>query len=387
MAKLTWRPFPCPDYDLEGAESWLQGMAAKGLYLRKVRFGLAGFAADAPRPMRYRLNATRGSVLDDTWSTPDGEEAALSAAAGWQYVCPRGRFFVYACDDPQAPELHTDPEVQALQLKHIRTDAWASFASEIYFAVIHPLLWFRGEVWRMFAALPQYLLGFAAVAALGLALTLCRAFYLWGLTRRLRRGQAPVRDARQRRRGLWLQGAQAAEVAILLLFVVALFTRWGVPPAQPLPDYREPLPFATLADLAGGGSVVWDEENNYIRNTVTVSHTPAAPAIYDLEQHALIRRDGRAVLRGGLYGDYYEAKWDWLAEKLARELRADWLNAEDAVPLAVPGVDEAWQTDGPFYQLLLRRGSKVLNVEYIPGSDHDPTLAEVLLVITERFLA
>lgn len=387
MPKLTWRPFPCPDYDLEGAESWLQSMAAKGLYLHKVRFGLAGFAADMPRPLRYRLNATRGSVLDDTWSAPDGEEQELSAAAGWQYVCPRGRFFVYACDNPQAPELHTDPAVQALQLKHIRTDAWAFFASEIYFAIIHPLLWFRGEVWRMFAALPQYLLGFAAVAALGLGLTLARAFYLWGLSRRLRRGQAPVRDARQRRRGMWLQGAQAAELAILVLFVVALFARWGVPAAQPLPDYTDPLPFATLADLAGGGEVEWEEENSYIRNTVTVSHTLTAPAVYDFEQHALIRQNGRAVLRGGLYVDYYEVRWPWLAERLARELRADWLKAGDAAPLNVPGTDEAWRTDGPFYQLLLRQGGRVLNVNYIPNSSFDPTLEDVLPVITERFLA
>ena len=111
MAKLLWRPFPCPDYDLEGTEGWLETMAAKGLFLHRVRFGFAGFAAGAPRGIRYRLNATRGTVLDETWAGPDGEERELSAAAGWQYVCPRGRFFIYACDDPAAPELHTDPAV------------------------------------------------------------------------------------------------------------------------------------------------------------------------------------------------------------------------------------------------------------------------------------
>lgn len=387
MAKLHWRPFPCPDYDLEGAESWLQSMAARGLFLRKVRLGLAGFATDEPKSMRYRLNATRGTVLDDAWSAPDGEERELSAAAGWQYVCPRGRFFIYACDDPQAPELHTDPAVQALQLKHIRSDAWASFASEIYFAIIHPLLWFRGEFWRMFAALPQYLLGFAVVAVLGLGLTLYRAFYLWGLTRRLRRGQVPVRDARQRRRGMWLQGAQTAELAVLLLFIMALFARWGVPAAQPLPDYADPLPFATLEDLAGGGTVDWDEENNYIHNRVTVSHTLTAPAVYDFEQHAVIRQGGRAVLAGGLYVDYYETRWPWLAERVGRELRADWLDAKSAEPLTVPGVDEAWWTPGPYSQLLLRRGCRVMSVTYYTASDRDPTLEQVLPAFAERFLA
>ncbi len=387
MARLLWRPFPCPDYDLEGCESWLQGMAAKGLYLRTVRFGWAGFAKDVPRPVRYRLNATRGSVLDDDWSAPDGEERELSAAAGWQYVCPRGRFFVYACDDAQAPELHTDPAVQALQLKRIRTDAYGAVGSGLFFAVLHPLLWFHSRVWRMFAALPQYLLGFALVSVLGLGLALARALYLRGLSRRLRRGQAPVHGARQRRRGVWLQGLQAAEIAVLLFYTAALFARWGVPAVQPLPAYTDPLPFATLADLAGGGAVEWEAESRYIHNTVTVSHTPAAPAVYDFEQHALVRQNGRAVLRAGLYVDYYEARWPWLAERLARELRADWLKSETAAPLALPGLDEAWRTDGPFCQLLLRKGCRVMSVNYIPVSDRDPTLTQVLPVFVERFLA
>ncbi len=387
MAKLFWRPFPCPDYDLEGTESWLEAMAGRGYFLRKARFGLAGFCKGAPAPVRYRLNATRGTVLEDNWSAPDGEEAALSAAAGWHCVCARGKFFIYACGDAAAPELHTDPAVQALQLKSIRTDAYAAVGTALFFAAFYPLLWFHGRMWRLLAALPQYLLALGLVSALGLGLALCRALYLWGLARRLRRGQAPVRGVRQRRRGLWLQGVQAAQLAALALLAIALFARRGVPAAQPLPGYTAPLPFATLADLAGGGTVEWDEEDNYIHNTVTVSRTLTAPAVYDFEQHAAIRQEGRPVLRGGLYVDYYETRWEWLAERVARELRAGWLRPGDAAPLTLEGIDEAWWTDAPYGQLLLRRGCRVMSVTFFTADGRGLTLAQALPVFVERFLA
>ncbi len=387
MARLRWRPFPCPDYDLEGTESWLQAMAAKGWLLRESFAGLAGFTQGAPDAVRYRLNATRGSVLDGDWAAPDGEEKALSAAAGWHYVCARGKFFIYACDDAAAPELHTDPAVQALQLERLRRDAWASVGSGLFFAAIYPLLWLPGKIWRIFAALPQYLSGLVLVSAIGLTVALCRAFYLWGLSRRLRGGQAPVRGARQRRRGRRLQGLQAMETMVLLLFVAALFARRGVPTAQPLPEYTDPLPFATLADLAGGGTVEWEPEDRYIHNTVTVSHTLTAPAVYELEQHAAVRQEGQPVLSGGLYVDYYETRWEWLAKGVARDLRADWLQGEHAERLLLPGIDETWLTPGPYRQLLLRRGCRVMSVTFFTAGEQGPTMDDALPVFVERFLA
>lgn len=387
MAKLRWRWIPCADYDLEGTESWLQAMAAQGRFLRESFAGFAGFAQDAPKAMRYRLNAMQRTALLDRDVCPDSEERELAEAAGWYFVCTRGPFFVYACEDAAAPELHTDPAVQALQLGRIRSDATSSLFSEIYFCVIHPLLWWHDDLFRIIAALPWLALGFALVAGAGIVLAVLQTTYLRGLTRRLRRGEAPVRDERHRRRGLRLRCLQIAETAAILAFVAGALLRWsGGTQAVPLRTYTAPLPFATLADLAGGGEVQW-ENADFMRNEITELHTVTAPAVYDFEQHAVIRQAGQPVLRGGLYVDYFETCWEWLARGVARNLMADWLHAKAAEPLTLPGIDEAWWTNEPYGQLLLRSGRRVMSVTFIGHSEADMTLEEALPVFVERFLA
>ena len=51
---------PCPPYDVEGMESWLSDMAAKGWRLEPddFFFGLASFSRTEPGPVRYRLEAS-----------------------------------------------------------------------------------------------------------------------------------------------------------------------------------------------------------------------------------------------------------------------------------------------------------------------------------------
>ena len=77
------------------------------------------FRREEPRPVRYRLTAARleGNVLFGPPDAPDAGEEALYAETGWHFICRQREFFIYACDDPAAPELHTDPAVQALSLK------------------------------------------------------------------------------------------------------------------------------------------------------------------------------------------------------------------------------------------------------------------------------
>ena len=48
---------PCPLYDVEGIESWLEDLAKQGLILTKAGLfcGFAEFEQTDPKPMRYRL--------------------------------------------------------------------------------------------------------------------------------------------------------------------------------------------------------------------------------------------------------------------------------------------------------------------------------------------
>ena len=110
------RLVPCPPYDVEACESWLGDMAEQGLMLERWGTTEARFRRETPRPVRYRLTAARlkATLL---FNRPDAGEEELYEEAGWHFICRQDEFYIYACDDPDAPELHTDPAVQAMSLK------------------------------------------------------------------------------------------------------------------------------------------------------------------------------------------------------------------------------------------------------------------------------
>ena len=122
-----WQPIPCPLSDIEGLESWLGDMAAQGLVPVTIGQNFARFRCSQPKAVRYRLNAKPApeTFLESAPGTPDGEERALAQECGWYYVTAVGDFFLYACEDSDAPELNTDPQVQALSLRYAKRQAHA----------------------------------------------------------------------------------------------------------------------------------------------------------------------------------------------------------------------------------------------------------------------
>lgn len=87
--------------------------------------------------MRYRLNAKPApeTFLESAPGTPDGEERALAQECGWYYVTAVGDFFLYACEDRDAPELNTDPQVQALSLRYAKRQVFAPAGLLAYWLV------------------------------------------------------------------------------------------------------------------------------------------------------------------------------------------------------------------------------------------------------------
>lgn len=112
--------YPSPEYDWKATEVWLEKKARKGWRLipgGNLR-GLAAFERTEPTELRYRLipKDTIGiSEPEDKLPNPDAIE--LYQAMGWEYVTNRGRFHIYRCENPSAPEPDTDPRVLAMALK------------------------------------------------------------------------------------------------------------------------------------------------------------------------------------------------------------------------------------------------------------------------------
>lgn len=106
------RKFIPVDYlDTEAAEGWLEEMALKGY--RVIEFGnyFAKFQQAEPAAVRYRLLP----IL--TPGKPDPEFLADCQGSGWEYLCQvYDQYHLYTTDDPDAPEMHTDPVAQGYAL-------------------------------------------------------------------------------------------------------------------------------------------------------------------------------------------------------------------------------------------------------------------------------
>ncbi len=383
---------PCPPYDVEATESWLEDMAEKGWMLEKenIFLGVAVFEKAEPAHVRYRLEASTRRVgdFDDYGGAPDPEAEEMNADFGWEYVARRGQFHIYRSPAGSGPELHTAPRVQALAVRSLEKRQINSLLSILLILGIN-----------LFAV---HLRGgslLLSAAAVGLPITLLTAFlalwliadpvreavHLGRLKKRLAAGQ-PLRHDGDWRRGQ--TGYYARRLAHLLLFLawlVVLLHLWAGKAEgagkEALADYKGILPFADMRDFAEGDfrltgpsdmlhSSVIDKSNAFVRRYV------------DLEEHARILRPDGTALDGGLYVTYFDARWEWLARALAGELlRVDLAKVEkrrrESLEYPDLGLDEAtaYRNFVHFPCVVLRQGRIVLRAMFYqtgPAEDDMP---------------
>lgn len=385
--EIVYRLVPCPCYEVEACESWLTDMAAQGLFVEKLGRTLARFRRGLPQTVRYRLTAARlkGSWLDIVPSEPLSTEKALYAEYGWEFICSQQEFFLYACRNPQAPELHTDPAVQALSLKMARKSAWWALIGGIAVLAVQYFLNGRGRLARLLAEMPLlslcmylYLFGVLFLAARDL-------YHILRLSRRLGRGYAP--DHRKNwHPTAWTyrisHGLTLCSFSLVLLLAFGNFVQASS--NQPITNYQGPLPFATLQDLTDGTLV--QDEDEY--NTLERRHSLLAPTILEYRESGVILLGEEIPWDTSLTVQYYDTRSPWLAKLLVNDLHQERsILAEELQPLPdFAGMDAAYAysgKEGVFRQLILVQGRRVLSVLWIdPDGTHDfdslaPRFAEV----------
>ena len=216
-----WQPIPCPLSDIEGLESWLGDMAAQGLVPVTIGQNFARFRYSQPKAVRYRLNAKPApeTFLEFAPGTPDGEERALAQECGWYYVTAVGDFFLYACEDSDAPELNTDPQVQALSLRYAKRQVFAPAGLLAYWLVTFWVRYAMG-VWHTpvidFVELGWLSFCYLGLLAAALVSVVHNTVLLYRFSARLTRGAEPERHKNWRKgAGRYLVG----RVLAALLFV------------------------------------------------------------------------------------------------------------------------------------------------------------------------
>ena len=372
--KYRHRYPPCPAYDVGCMEAWLEHMAAQGLHLDGASgffAGLATFIQGQPATVKYRLEAvTKTSTIWDDSDAPTDEAVEMAQEMGWEYVCRLRNFDIYRTDDALAPELNTDPQLQAQSLKAVEKRMRGEAGTALFWWILYPLLRSFGPVLtatHIGAVLTLW--GWGLLVG-QLLLSLWRLGFLIRMRKALLRGERPRRPKDLKTAGRRYRLLHFAHVAAAIALVLIVLVR-GMNGTLDYGEIRQPLaafpgdaPFPTIADLTPETAVYEAEYFGFADDENTFALWAALPverAILWEENARLTYADGQHFT-GGLYVEYYEAKSEWIAKRLAKTLyardRASW-NVE-RIDLPDLGLDYAQGTDRVFNTVILRQGNKVL---------------------------
>jgi len=318
---------PCPDYDIEGMESWLSDMAASGLMLRKNGFfaGFAFFEKCVPCKVRYRLQVTseKKSFLSDDNGEPNDELIEITRHYGWEYVAKRGKFHIYRTRDSEARELNTDPEVQAMAIKEVQRRERRGAISSVISTLIVLLINFKGCILLTTLAIGSYLSLFGIMLLLWSFINLIiGAIHMGRLRKKL------ITYGTLDHNKPWKGKTRIYHMSRVLLPILTIV--WlgmllcevidydkGIRKIS-LYSYEGQVPFATMKDFAPGGTYSmsdYGELTNYIRQ----GQDWLAPDMVEWKETASITFPDGSRVSGMWMVDYYETAAPWLARQVARE--------------------------------------------------------------------
>ena len=311
---------PCPAYDIPAMESWLEDMAAKGLHLSKDGFfgPTVSFEEGPPKRERFRLEPTdtQGGLFSKEYE-PEDEAVQLHHQMGWTWRARRGQFHIWSCDDPHAPELHTDPQIQAMTMaaltKFLRKKVTNALALSLFYAI----LYFGDAIISLTLMLgTPLILMFTGLMLWDLA-SILKA--LWTLTRwrnQLRRGEPLPHRSDYRRKTWQYRGTEFLRKVLWILFFLCAIGRglniFAEEPYEKITDQH--FPFYTVADYYPGAE---------IKRTESISDFYAwedllAPVNYDFKEYTDVTINGE-TFDCWLMVNYHRTRWEWTARRLARE--------------------------------------------------------------------
>ncbi len=321
MDKQIYKLPPCPAWQTDIMECWLEEMAAEGRILSKdgfmLGFGTAAFDCGDPVKMRFRLEPAELPVGLLADGEPDKVE--LHEDLGWTYHGNRGQYHIYSTADADLPDLHTDPEVQAYAMKKARKRLRGNLINLIIWLLLIPIIRNRFQFIRAFlSAGTPVLLAFAYI---WLTPLISRGRELLFLHRRIKAVQNG--EERQKMASVnWRKCVIGYNLRRVFAMLCVVLVIWGMfwyadvldERKIYLPDYDGDLPFPTMNDFSGTAGYVplMGKKVNYVQFMSDI----LAPQIIHFHQAG----DAGAV-DGGMTVEYYELRFPWMARHLAWEYK------------------------------------------------------------------
>ena len=316
---------PCPDYDIRGTEKWLEDMALKGYILcqgHAFQYGFAYFETGQPRRIRYRITPAKKvpqtiASPNNSPDPPDEETLDFHSQFGWEYTTYRGQFWIFRCEDPTAPEMDTDPRVQAIALEV----AEKRLREHFFLLMLYGLLCMP-ERGFLFLCTNLVEHGFKGYWPMPIFLILVCVAWLPGLLH-ITRFRRELKQGRFPEKTTYLSPAKAHAQFIArglpflwLIVCILIFPRHITRTGDSLtPETAEALSCVTVADLFP------DAEVEYIGHSTVYLWETDVSTWTDVSEHfRLTFPDGTTVT--GLWElNRYDTAHDWIAAGLARETR------------------------------------------------------------------
>lgn len=365
--KYTHRFPPCPIYDVETIEGWLEDLARHGIVLSGGGSfcGFVEFEKTEPKIVRYRLQPLQkvGPLKE---LDVDPQLAELAEALGWKLRCELGEYAVFAAEDPEAPEMDTDPQVHAMSVARLLRKSRRSLAGSVVllFLLVGLVLW-MGPVRVCLQNEIRYLAAIPLVFLVAFWQDIRQLRWLRAALQKLTMGMTLERNGAWRA-SCWRHCAGAVcSVLVLLLFYANLFWKpslnWEMRPSE------LELPFASMEDLADG---TFQPGNITQRNDhVALGFSLLTGRQIRLRQSGQVVQNGTETLSGALDVEYYELRTPWLARELFRELRqkAERTSADGAsdTPELPTQQEYFYLNEYHFPTLLLLEGNKVAVIELL----------------------
>lgn len=323
--RQVYRLCPCDKSNVEGIQSWLEDLAAEGLFLTDDGefCGVFTFERQPPRQAAYRLDVAQKRKLRflDSGDELTDEEVELYRSMGWEYLARYGDFRIYRSMDRDAPELNTESQTHAMTIRLLKKKHRSSFVSGILTALFW-MLWSRGFL--------RY--GYRLMAVVGVVFTLCvYGFMLWNVVVPLVRAFRYRRYEKRllsgdslSRRMEWKKNAALSVAVRVLPLLLCLGIAGGffstlAHAGKELPhqDYPGDPPFATVADVFPGCTVsredAWLDYGIY-----TASETAVSKNVEWNENCDVVSAEGEryfCILRVA----YHETASEWLARGLEED--------------------------------------------------------------------
>ena len=323
--RYAYRLCPCLTYDVEGIQTWLEDMAAKGLVLEAggAFLGFFTFRKTTPRKQTYRLAPIqqKKGFFSETTDDPDEEEQEFSKRCGWEYLVRYGSFYIYRATAEDVRPLHTDPTVHAMALGALKKELRSTVISKVlgilaYSVLSHNLFSFfrSGAIIGLL-----FLLNLIGFACWLIGSSIAAVVRLSRYQKRLRSGDGLDRWKDWKERALIVRCWKFLPLVCALIFAITWLNSLSLTyEGTPLTEYSQDPPFAVLEDIFPEAEI--DRSADFLDYNTVIHYSTALSENYEWRQedtvataggsyHCILRIEHHKTVGSlwakGLFHDYF----------------------------------------------------------------------------------